>query len=54
MEAAFGGHAERGKSVLVLVMEWCWKLSIPQTIQEIAREPKSGRDFKTVLMGERG
>lgn len=60
MEAALVGHTERGESVLMVVVvvvvvveERHWKLSIPPSVQEVALELKSGRDFKTVLRGER-
>lgn len=39
----------------MVVVEKRWNLSIPSSAQEVAREPKSGRDFKIVFKeGERG
>lgn len=57
MEAELVADSLSGWSVVVLVvvLEKRWKLSIPSSAQEVAREPKSGRDFKIVFKeGERG
>lgn len=57
METELVADSLSGWSVVVLmvVVEKRWNPSIPSSAQEVARELKSGRDFKIVFKeGERG